>query len=416
MKKMLTENIGIKLGAVIASVILWLVVVNVNDPLRTAQYSVPVTLKNATAVTDAGMVYEILNGTDTVTVTVKAPRSVIAKIDATDLIVTADFNNITEMNMIPLKVTAKNYTTKIDKMTLGHYNLLVDLEEARTKEFGVVLETTGTPAEGYTVGYTSATPNLLTVTGPANVVDQIERLVAKVSVQNYSATMRTSVKIKAYKENGEEITDERVTLSQKEIMANVSFLETKTVNLELSTVGTCADGYQLVKVVSDPTTITIAGSGELLEGIQTITVPGDVLNIDGATEDVEAKIDIAAYLPEDIQLPIGDPTEIHLTAKIQALDEKRFMIPISNIKLVNTPENLRASFGEISTITVDVMGNEEDLEQMTGEELEVSVDLTGLDEGMHRTEIKVGTPEGISTVGTLWIDVLLESTRQPRDQ
>lgn len=410
MKKMLTENIGIKLAAVIASIILWLVVVNVNDPLKTAQYSVPVTLKNEAAVTDAGMVYEIINNTDTVTVTVKAPRSVIAKLDASDLVVTADFNNISEMNMIPLKLTAKKYSSKIDKMTLGHYNLLVNMEEARTKEFSVVLETKGTPAEGYTVGYTSATPNLVTVTGPANAVDQIHKVVAEVSVQNHSTTMRTNTKVKLLKENGEEIIDYRILLSQSEIMTNVSFLETKAVDLELSTVGECASGYRLAKIESDPTTVTIAGQGALLSGINTIAVPGDVLNIEGATEDVVAEIDITPYLPENVQIPSGDATMVRLTARIQALDEKQFTIPTSDIKLVNTPENMRASFGDIANFTLVVMGASEDLEQVTAEDLEISVDLTGLTEGMHRVDMNVVTPEGVSMVGGLWIDVVLEST------
>lgn len=410
MKKMLTENIGIKLAAVIASIILWLVVVNVNDPLKTAQYSVPVTLENAAAVTDAGMVYEILNNTDTVTVTVKAPRSVIAKLAVSDLVVTADFNNISQMNMIPLKVTAKNYSSKIDKMTLGHYNLLVNLEEARTKEFGVVLETKGTPAEGYTVGYTSATPNLVTVTGPANTVDQIAKVVAEVSVQNHSTTMRTNAKVKLYKENGEEIVDGRITLSQSEIMTNVSFLQTKAVDLELSTVGECANGYRLVKIESDPTTVKIAGQGDVLSGINTITVPGDVLNIEGATTDVVTEIDITPYLPENVQVPEGEATTVKITAKIQALDEKQFTIPTSDIKLVNTPENMRASFGDIANFTLVVMGTSEDLDQVTGEDLEISVDLTGLSEGMHRVDINVVTPEDVSMVGSLWIDVVLEST------
>ncbi len=410
MKKMLTENLGIKLAAVIASIILWLVVINVKDPLKTAQYSVPVILKNVTAVTDAGMVYEILDNTDTVNVTVKAPRSVLTKLDVSDLVVTADFNNISQMNMIPLKVTAKKYSSKIDKMTLGHYNLLVNLEEARTKEFSVVLETEGTPAEGYTVGYTSATPNLVTVTGPVRMVDQIDKVVAVVSVEKHSTTMRTSAKVKLLKSNGEEINDERIVLSQSEIMTNVSFLETKAVDLELSTVGECANGYRLMKIESDPTTVRIAGQGDVLSGINTIEVPAEVLNIEGATTDVVAEIDITPYLPKNVQIPTGDNATVKITAKIEALDEKQFTIPISDIKLVNTPENMRASFGDIANITLVVMGSSEDLEQVSGEDLEISVDLTGLTEGMHRVDINVVTPEDVSILGSLWIDVVLEST------
>lgn len=74
MKKRLVNNWGLKLFSFVFAVLLWLVVVNIDNPVKSSTYdNVQVRLQNANLVTDAGQVYEVLDSTDTVSVTVSAP-------------------------------------------------------------------------------------------------------------------------------------------------------------------------------------------------------------------------------------------------------------------------------------------------------------------------------------------------------
>ena len=58
----LFNNIGLKILAVIFSVLLWLISVNVNDPVDTEVYrNIPVELENTNLLTDEGMTYEVLD-------------------------------------------------------------------------------------------------------------------------------------------------------------------------------------------------------------------------------------------------------------------------------------------------------------------------------------------------------------------
>lgn len=416
MKTILTENLGFKLAAVLCAIALWMVVVNVNNPVGTEKYTVTVTLENASTVTDAGMVYSILDNTDTVTVTVKAQRSVLRELEASDLSVVADFNDITQMNTVPLQVSAKRYSSKIERYTLDHSNLKVDIEEGMTKEFNVDLKTTGTPREGYAVGEKTATPNIITVSGPASVVETIVEIRATVSVDNRNATLRRNATVMAFDAAGEAVSSERLTFSQQEVLTSISFLETKSVSLKVGTTGACASGYRLEEAASSPTTLTIAGKPEVLAGIETIVLPESLLDITDASEDIKTSVDISKYLPEGVQLAEGQKTKVELTARIEPLETMELSIPVSEINLMNTPVNMQADFGTIGSIAVTLKGTQEDLDALDTERVSASVDLSDLSEGIHRVNVIVTTPENIYTENDIWIDVGLWSTVVPIEE
>ena len=46
MAKKLTHNLGLKILAVLASIILWFIAININDPMSTNVYNVTVQLEN----------------------------------------------------------------------------------------------------------------------------------------------------------------------------------------------------------------------------------------------------------------------------------------------------------------------------------------------------------------------------------
>ena len=62
MKDLLTKNIGLKLLAFLIAFILWLVVVNYDDPVMSTTFSgIVVDIQNVESLTDIGKVYEVKN-------------------------------------------------------------------------------------------------------------------------------------------------------------------------------------------------------------------------------------------------------------------------------------------------------------------------------------------------------------------
>ena len=61
MKKLL-NNIGTKLISVLIAFLIWVVVVNGDDPEQTKAFSVKVTAENADSMLKAGKVYDVVSG------------------------------------------------------------------------------------------------------------------------------------------------------------------------------------------------------------------------------------------------------------------------------------------------------------------------------------------------------------------
>ena len=114
--KTLTNNIGFKLLAVFMAFILWLVVYNIDDPVKTNTYTVRVNVINAEAVTDQNKCYQALDGTNNVTFSVSAPRSVMEKVESGDFTATADMNQMVvdetgTVATVPITISAERYNS-----------------------------------------------------------------------------------------------------------------------------------------------------------------------------------------------------------------------------------------------------------------------------------------------------------------
>ena len=119
MKKKLTDNLGLKILAVVFSFIIWFIVVNINDPVdKTVFRNVPVEILNTDAVTSQGKVYEILNNTDVIDVTVWAKRSILDTLGKDNIIATADMQEINFMDtMVRIKLSTNKYNDKLESIT-----------------------------------------------------------------------------------------------------------------------------------------------------------------------------------------------------------------------------------------------------------------------------------------------------------
>ena len=58
--KRITNNFGLKVLAVVFAIVIWLVVVNIEDPEKTKGFTIPVTIENSDYLTQSLKNYQIL--------------------------------------------------------------------------------------------------------------------------------------------------------------------------------------------------------------------------------------------------------------------------------------------------------------------------------------------------------------------
>ena len=144
MKKGLMNNWGLKILSFLLAVMLWLIVVNIDDPVTTQTFNnIPVVVTNAEVLAATNQTYQIEDGTQNVSVTVRAKRSVLNKIKADNIKATADMKELTLQTQIPISVeiTGVSY----ESVEVSPRNLQVKLEDEETKKFPIVPKTTGPP-------------------------------------------------------------------------------------------------------------------------------------------------------------------------------------------------------------------------------------------------------------------------------
>ena len=174
MKKKLTSNIGLKILSVLLAAILWLVITNVEDPVKSRPFTnVAVDIQNEEVINVPDKVYEIIEG-ETVSFRVLAKRSVVDNLTSNDFNVTADFSKLLSGgNTVLIDVTSKKGEVTITD--LKPKTLTIRQEEISKEDFKVNVIQKGEVTEGYYVGEKTASPLIVRVSGPKGRIDRSRR-------------------------------------------------------------------------------------------------------------------------------------------------------------------------------------------------------------------------------------------------
>ena len=269
MRTRLSNNFSLKILAFLAAGLLWLIVVNIDDPIMDQNFSnIPVTVINTEVLAseDSPKTYQILDDTQNVTVTVKAKRSVLSKLSANDITAVADMKELTLETQIPIEVTVKNY--KVADAYATPRNMQVKLEDEETKKFPIVPKTTGTVRDGYVLGQIEAMPEKVSIRGPKSVIDKISKVEATVSVSGLSKTSTLESELKLYDEDNNEIDQNLLSnnLGTEGVDIHVELLRTKNVPLNFDTSAIqAANGYEFSNIKYEPKEISVSGDVDKLQ-------------------------------------------------------------------------------------------------------------------------------------------------------
>lgn len=399
MKTKLFDNLLLKILSVIAAVLLWLIVVNIDDAVDSRLIrNVKVTMVNMEALTSQGQMCRVADGTDVVDLTVYARRSVLSKLKASDFVVTADIQKDLQYgSMVKIEVSYVGDAT-IEMVEQNRENVLVSIEESVTEQFKVAVKLQGEPENGLVAGSVIPEQTLVEITGPISVVERIKVVQVEVPIAGITGTVVRPGRLKLLDSDGNEINGTYLDYYGKDTDFNVTVttLNKKEVGISFDISQAAPDGYGLSAITYKPETVTIAGTNAQIRPIYNLNIPPEALNPEGAVGRVEQTVDISRYLDEGIVIPNENEREIVVTMDITAHVTQNYLITNDRIQYLNIPEGLSIDPAETGTLGVVVSGLEADLAGLTLDNISVSVDLSECRRpGTYTLPVTVNVPEGL---------------------
>ena len=389
--KKIINNFGLKVLAILFAIVMWIVVVNIDDPVIAKSYTTSVVPVNADYITTQNKYYEWLDGNNTITFSVSAERSVIDKLANADFSATADMEKIEydekdQAYRVPVTITANRYSNDVSISSKQLY-LDVVLEDSGTCQKAIIASSKGTVADGCALGNLEIVgSNLLKISGPYSVVSQIDTAVATINVDGMSTDVTDSVVPVLYDVDGNVIDTTKLKMSLSMVTISAQILNTKDVALEFATKGEVADGYVVTGITYSLDTVRIKGEAATLNPINKITIPDEVLDITGITSDLITTVDITSYLPQGTGLVLNSDAQVEVQVKVEPLVEKTFEIPVSNITIQNLRAGYAVEYG-VDELAVKISGAKSAIEALNASDLYGMIDMNGLGLGEHEVDV-----------------------------
>jgi len=394
----ITNNIGLKLLAALFAIILWLVVVNIDDPKISERFTASVVIENGEYITEQGKYYEVLNDTNTIVFVVTAKRSYIEKLSSTDFKAVANMENAAidsekGTGKVPIEVTALRYSSQVT-ISKATQKLEIALDNLAQEQFIIGVETVGTLPEDCALGEVAVTPNLLKVSGPESVVSRIDHVVASIDVTNMTADVVASVIPALYDSDDNLIDKSELTLNLATVTVTAKILDIKDVSLIFNVSGEPAEGFTFTGIEFEPKTIAIKGTASALNNVTAINIPEKALDISGAREDITQVIDVSEYLPAGVTAADASKTKVTVTAHIAQLTTRTINIFPSMIDVLNLPDEYELSFNS-AIVRITVSGMADDIAALNMSDVKASIDAGQLAPGTHEVEVALDFGEGI---------------------
>ena len=396
MKERLKNNWGLKVLAFFIAVLLWFIVVNVDNPIQQKVYrDIPVTVINTEVLAEEQQTYQIVDDTQTVSVTISAQRNVLQKIDAEDIIAVANMKELTLKTQVPIDVAVDGH--KVESAEANPRNLQIKLEDEEIKKFPIIPTTTGTVRDGYALGEISAVPEKVSVRGPKSVVDQISRVEASVSVSGLSKDQILPSELILYDKNNEEIDQKLLknNLGTEGVAVSVQILHTENIPIEFDVSGIqVAAGYEFKGITYQPMEVSVEGGKQVLDNLEKIVLPAEALAMDGLTERTEKVIDIAGYLPKNVQLVDENAGSVVVTINVERNGTKTYDVTAASIAVYNLKGKFQLNFVTADALEVKLRGSQVLLDSFEADK-RVSIDLAEYDKvGKYEVPVQVDLPLG----------------------
>ena len=389
--------------SLVIAVIVWVVVANVDDYKTTKKISgIEIEFINGESITDNNMVYEVPESTY-VDVTVKGRRKIVENLTNQDFRAVADLSKMSVTNAVNVVVTANNNAiAKELSISYTENAVNVAVEKKIESQLAITVRTTSDVADGYAIRSKTPTPNLITVKGAESVIDMINEVVVDVDVKDASSDLTATSAPMFLSKSGEVIAPDKFEYDVEAVDVTVEVAKTKELAVRVKTAGDVKEGYGISGVDYQPTSILVVGDSEDLAKVEEILI--DDIDVTGMSEDMEASVNIADYLPSGITIADGTE-EIMVKAGIEELEEKNMMLTSDAINIVGKNSDYTYTFLSGTSYSLKAKGLKDKLQDLRVTNLIPSIDVTGYAPGKYTFTVNLRETAGVEILEDVNVEI-----------
>ena len=162
-----------------------------------------------------------------------------------------------------------------------------------------------------------------------------------------------------------------------------------------------ADGYVVDDVILSSDSITVYGSEESLDSIESLDIQDDI-DVSDAKGDVTQNIDVTGKLPKG--LSVSGESTITVKVLIKKLITRTFEYDASEVSLNDLTSNLDVQL-VTKKVKVTLQGEEEVISQLTKDDMAISADLGKVNEGTTTVHVDVAVPDNTTLMNNVTIKI-----------
>lgn len=423
--------------AVLVACVIWIFVVNVDDPEKTLPFSdVKVEIRNSDCF-GVDKTYSIQEDTDNVRVWITARESVLNRLQSKDLKVVADMRNVTLGNAVPYTLECSSSAITKADWECEPASMKIKIENVVQESFGVEVDTstTGKPAKGYDVGTTQIVEgDTINIAGAESLVSIIHRVSVPVKVNGLSESQTLSGNIIVTDRNGTDFNQSQMDnlvfttssgelIQDGELHVEVNLWQVQSdIKLTVGTYGDPSFGYRVSEVKVTPETVSLAGDEETLAQLKGVLALPDMISVDGASESFTPDtINLADFLKEQykdkLKLEGGAASTISVRVIMEKMGTKKIDIPISSLTIKGRPADLDMVLTPADKVTIEVAAVDGSLDDISQEDIRAVLDLTSYQKaGRYEVPVNITLPDGYELDSEVVIVVNLTEKQQTEGQ
>lgn len=394
--------------------ILWIYVGKEANPIKTSTLSnVQVVYSGLEKLEERGLM--ISEGADqTVALRIRARSDVWARLNQGETTVTIDVSGITEPGEQNVTITSRNISyprsiTATDSIELQYTSpgaVTFTVSKWASKDVDVRGVFEGSIADGYQRGEFSMAPEKVTVSGPQELVEQVDYARVTVTQTDMNATYSQDTGYTLIDYDGNPIFADELETEPETVLVTLPVEKLKEVELTVDIIpggGATADD---VEIDIEPKTIMVSGSDEDLENLDSISLGEiDLADVFGSlTQSMPIQLD-------SVLTNVSGITEAKVAVTVKGLTTK--VLQVSNISFINKPAGYQADV-VTQSCSVQIRGTEEAVAAVTASQLRIVADLSAveLSTGNQTIPVKVYL-DGSSDVGVVGdYNIVVSITRE----